>query len=150
MIRPLRSRAGVLLLAALALVFVARPAPAQDRPIEEFVQRVGQMWSAGDVAGLVDLVPPRGSLLLDTGTGTESVNRRHAAAALRALFSERDTQGVRPVRVTLAGGSPPRGFGELSWSFRQRGAPSSQARTVYVGASWESGGWRVTELRVMQ
>ncbi len=146
----IRSWLAVLLLSGTALLLTAAPAHAQDRPIEELVQRVGQMWSAGDVSGLMELVPARGSLLLDTGSGTESVNRRHAAAALRVLFSERDTRIVRPVRVTLAGGSPPRGFGELNWSFRQRGAPAPQSRTVYVGASWENGEWRVTELRVMQ
>jgi hypothetical protein len=143
-------RAGFLALIILVLGASLPPvAPAQDRPLEDFVQQVGQLWNAGDVAAIVALAPPRGSLLLDTGRGLEQVNSRNAGAALRALFGDRETLGVRRVRVTLAGGAPPRGFGELSWSFRARSAPAAQTRTVYVGASWENGAWRLTELRVM-
>jgi hypothetical protein len=133
----------------LLLGGLVAPASAQDRPIEEFIQRVGQLWSAGDAAGLVALTPSRGPIVLDTGGGIESVNSRHAGAALRALFSEHTTVAARPVRVTLAGGSPPRGFGELSWRFRARNGPSVQTRSVYVGAVWEDGAWRITELRMM-
>jgi hypothetical protein len=141
---PLAIMLGLLLLGGLA-----RPASAQDRPIEEFIQRVGQLWSAGDAAGLVALTPSRGPIILDTGGGIESVNSRHAGAALRALFGDHTTVMARPVRVTLAGGSPPRGFGELTWRFRARNAPSVQTRSIYVGALWEDGGWRITELRMM-
>jgi hypothetical protein len=135
--------------ALLFLLGVAAEAPAQDRPIEEFVQRVAQLWSAGDASALVSLAPSRGPILLDTGNGIESVNSRHAGAALRALFGDRETVAARPVRVTLAGGAPPRGFGELSWSYRTRGSPSTQTRSVYVGAAWDGGSWRITELRMM-
>jgi len=135
--------------ALLLLLGGPAAAPAQDRPIEEFIQRVGQLWVAGDVSALVALAPGRGPVLLDTGNGIEAVNTRHAGAALRALFGDRETIAARPVRVTLAGGSPPRGFGELSWSYRTRGAPSAQTRSVYIGAAWEAGEWRITELRMM-
>ncbi|CAN5761372.1 hypothetical protein BH23GEM6_BH23GEM6_28010 [soil metagenome] len=139
----------VLMMGALLFLFGVPAAPAQDRPIEEFVQRVGQLWIAGDASALVALAPSREPILLDTGNGIESVNTRHAGAALRALFGDRETIAARPVRVALAGGSPPRGFGELAWSYRTRGAPSVQTRSVYVGAVWDRGAWRITELRMM-
>jgi hypothetical protein len=134
---------------AVLFLLVASPAAAQERSLQQFIQQAGQLWGDGDVAGLTNLVHGRGPLLLDTGAGTETVSKRNAGAALRALFNERETRSLRPVRVTLAGGTPPRGFGELSWTFRQRGAPAAQTRTVYVGASLEDGAWRLTELRVM-
>ena len=134
-------------LALLAGLVCPAGAASQQRPIQEFVQQVTQLWAAGDAGALVGLAA--GRLLLDTGRGTETVNARHAGAALRALFSDHETVGARPVRITLAGGDPPRGFGELSWSYRTRGASVPQARTVYVGAVWERGEWRISELRVM-
>jgi hypothetical protein len=145
MMRALR-RSFVLLLLSASF---APALGAQDRPIEEFVQQFGRLWIAGDVSGIAALAPGRSPVLIDAGRGMETVQSRHVGAALRSLFSDRETIGVRTVRVTLAGGSPPRGFGELSWSFRPRGAPSSQTRTVYVGASWEDGAWRLAELRLM-
>jgi hypothetical protein len=128
---PIIGRAIRLALPALAAVLfllVASPAAAQERSLQQFIQQAGQLWGDGDVAGLTNLVHGRGPLLLDTGAGTETVSKRNAGAALRALFNERETRSLRPVRVTLAGGTPPRGFGELSWTFRQRGAPAAQTR----------------------
>lgn len=141
---------------ALAVCAVALlsavPARAQQRPpvqLEEFVQQVAWLWNMGDVAALVDLLPLRDRIVLDTGSGTETVQPRHAAAALRALFDARESSAARAVRVTLAGGDPPRGFGELAWSFRTRGAPTSQTRSVFVGAVWQGDAWRINEVRLM-
>ena len=136
---------------AVALL-TALPAGAQQRasvPLEDFVQQVAWLWNMGDVAALVDLLPLRDRIVLDTGSGTETVQPRHAAAALRALFDARESSAARAVRITLAGGDPPRGFGELAWSFRTRGAPTSQTRSVFVGAVWQGDAWRINEVRVM-
>ena len=35
-----------------------------------------------------------------------------------------------------------RGFGELVWTFRVRGAPGEQTRSVYVATRREGGDWR--------
>lgn len=118
-------------------------------PLEPFIQQVARMWSGGDAAGLVSLVAADGQLVLDTGRGTETVNSRHAAAALRALFGDQESVSARPVRITYAGGRPWRGFGELAWAFRARGAPAPQTRSIYVGAVWEGEAWRIRELRVL-
>lgn len=145
------SRVRSLSLAIALVCAAAAPASAQrpSVPLEQFVQQVAWLWNMGDVSALVDLLRQGDRVVLDTGGGTEAVTPRHAAAALRALFDGRETHGARVVRVTLSGGSPPRGFGELGWSYRSRGAPASQNRSVYVGAVWEGSGWRIGELRVM-
>lgn len=138
----------------VALLLGALPARAQEAahaavPLEVFVQQVTHLWSQGDVGGLLELAAEDGRVLLDTGSGTATVNSRHAAAALRALFSDRESVSTRPVRVTLAGGTPVRGFGEVSWTYRSRGAPSAQTRSLYVGAVSTGKGWRLTELRIL-
>jgi hypothetical protein len=140
------------LLATLLLAGGGSPAAAQEAeaPLEAFVAQVAGLWAARDVGGLVDLMPADNRLLLDTGSGTETVNSRHASAALRALFADRTTLRVRPVRITLASSRPARGFGELAWEFRGRGAPGEQSAAVYMGAVWEATGWKISELRIMR
>ena len=139
-------------LAALLLFAIlgARPAAAQRAaPLDQFIREIAYHWSGGDVRAIAELMPEEAQLLVDTGRGTEAVDARHAAAALRSLFSDRESVAVRPQRVTMAGGRPPRGFGEIAWSYRGRGVSSVQTRSVYVGVVWTEAGWRISELRLM-
>jgi hypothetical protein len=137
-----------------ALVLLApRALAAQGRaaPLEAFVSSVARLWTAGDAAGIAALAPEDGRIVLDLGGGqAEAVEARHAAAALRDLFRGRATLSVRAAQVTLAGGEPLRGFGELAWLSRPRGVTDTQSTSVYVGAVWEPAGWRIRELRVLQ
>jgi len=124
-------------------------AQAETPGLDSFLQHVVRIWSAGDVPALLELLPTDNRLLLDTGSGVETANARHAAAALRALFAEGETVGVRAVRATVASTTPMRGFGEMAWSFRPRGAPAEHARSVYIAILWEERAWRISELRIM-
>lgn len=142
-------RTAVLLLVG-GLLAAAGPASAQSpAPLEQFVRRVAYLWEARDVDNLVDLVSDTEAVLLDRGSGSERVNGRHAAAALRALFSDRESISVRPARAAVSGGQPVRGFGELTWVYRARGVPGERTVSVYVGAVWDSGRWRIRELRLL-
>jgi hypothetical protein len=139
----------VLVLVGAAIIGTG-PALAQSpAPLEQFVRRVGYLWEAKDVDNLVDLVSQAEPILLNSGRGTEQVNSRHAAAALRALFSDVESESVRPVKVTVSGGQPVRGFGELFWVYRSRGVTDPQSRSVYVGAVWDGRNWRISELRLL-
>jgi hypothetical protein len=142
---------GAPLLLAVAGLLMAAPLHAQTAPspLERFVGTVAYLWSVGDAEAIAELVPERGQVLLDTGSGSEAVNSRHAAAALRALFGERQGTAAKPVRVTLSGGQPARGFGELTWSFRTRGAPIPRSRTVYLGAVWTGSVLLLDEIRLL-
>lgn len=141
---------GRTLLLVLAGLLVAGPAVGQSpAPLEQFVRRVGYLWEAKDVDHLVDLVSESEPVLLDRGGGTERVNGRHAAAALRSLFADRESVAVRATKATVSGGQPVRGFGELTWVYRARGAPGEQTRSVYVGAVWDGRTWRISELRLL-
>lgn len=144
---------GTLLGALLLSLLLTVPAAAQRTaaaPLDSFIKEVAYLWSGSDARGLAELMPAEAHVLLDTGGGMETVEARHAAAALRALFAERQSLSVRPARITVAGSRPARGFGLLTWSFRSRGSPSPESGSVYVGAVWSDEGWRITELRLMR
>ncbi|MFL5385671.1 MAG: hypothetical protein ACJ8GN_24405 [Longimicrobiaceae bacterium] len=148
----LRSRFLSLLLCTLALL-APRALAAQGRvaPLDGFVAQVARLWQAGDASGIAALAPGDGRIVLDLGNGqAEAVEARHAAAALRDLFRDRTTLSVRAAQVTLAGGEPLRGFGELAWAARARGVSDTESTTVYVGAVWEPAGWRIRELRILR
>ena len=148
----MRRRFLVPLLCMLALL-APRALAGQGRTaaLEGFVGSVARLWAAGDAGGIAGLAPADGRIVLDLGTGDAgAVEARHAAAALRDLFRDRTTLSVRAAQVTVAGGEPLRGFGELAWTSRPRGVTDTESTTVYVGAVWEPGGWRIRELRVLR
>jgi hypothetical protein len=116
-----------------------------------FVATVARHWADGDADALVELAPADGRILLDlAGEGPGEVQPRNAAAALRRLFGQRETVTVRPTGATVSGGTPLRGFGELTWVGRPRGVSETLSSVVYVGAVWEGNGWRIRELRVLR
>lgn len=146
-------RALVLLAALLALVAIPAGARAQERPapLEAFVAQVARLWAAGDAGAIAALAPEDGRILLDVGAdGPGDVQARHAAAALRGLFAGRETVSVRPTQVTISGGDPVRGFGELAWTSRGRGVSDAQAGVVYLGVVWEGRAWRIREIRLLR
>ena len=147
----MRNRLLPTLLCILALLAPRALAAQRNAPLEGFVASVARMWAAGDAGGITGLAPEDGRIVLDLGNGqAEAVEARHVAAALRELFRDRSTVNVRSTQVTIAGGQPLRGFGELSWTSRPRGVSDSETRSVYVGAVWEAGGWKIRELRVLR
>ncbi|HEV2150571.1 MAG TPA: hypothetical protein VGR37_24440 [Longimicrobiaceae bacterium] len=142
------------LLALLLLLAAPATLQAQEKPVaaglESFIARVARLWEAEDAAALAALAPSTGRMVLEVpGEGTGPVQERHAAAALRALFAERQSVAARPGRVTVAGGDPLQGFGEIAWRSRSRGVSAPRASTVYVGAVLDGGEWRIRELRVL-
>ena len=144
----------LLALLALALLLVPGAARAQARPggepLEAFVGRVARLWEAEDAGGVAALAPAGGRMVLEVGgEAAGPVQERNAAAALRALFADHDGVSIRATRVTLSGGEPPQGFGELTWVSRSRGVTVPQTSTVYLGVVREAGGWRIRELRVL-
>jgi hypothetical protein len=146
----MRNRLLLLLTCTLALLAPCALAAQRPAPLEGFVATVARMWAAGDAGGITGLAPADGRIVLDLGNGQAgSVEARHVAAALRELFRDRTTVSVRPTQVTIAGGDPVSGFGQLSWVSRPRGVSDNESTSVYVGAVWENGGWKVRELRVL-
>lgn len=145
-----------ILLALLLMVLAPRGLAAQQQPgsaqsLSAFVANVARLWADGRSDALVELAPRDGRILLDlAGEGPGEVQPRNAAAALRRLFADRETVTVRPTAATVSGGTPLRGFGELTWVARPRGVSETLSSVVYVGGVWEDGAWRIRELRVLR
>ncbi|HEX2091110.1 MAG TPA: hypothetical protein VHG28_01865 [Longimicrobiaceae bacterium] len=142
----------LLLLALLPLVVVS-PLRGQtgrsDQRLEAFIADVAALWREEEASSLAELVPSSGQMVLEIGREAAGpVQERHAAAALRTLFADRESVSIRPTRITVAGGEPLQGFGELSWVSRSRGVTVPQMHTIYVGVVWEGRGWRIREIRV--
>lgn len=130
----------------------ASPLAAQssgNEQLESFVQEVARLWAAEDVDALVERTADSAALLLDIGSGAQTSSGRHTAAALRELFGDRQTLATSAVQVTVADADRPAGFGQLSWTYRDRGAPGDQTRSLYVAVAREGGRWTITELRLM-
>lgn len=140
----------VAVLAMLAWPSAAR-AQSQPAPLDAFVAQVARHWASGDANALAALAPADGRIVLDVGAdGPGAVQARHVAAALRSLFGGRETVNVRPTQVTISGGNPVRGFGELSWNSRVRGVSDPQSSIVYLGVVWEGRAWKIHEIRVLR
>jgi hypothetical protein len=146
-VATLRRAALLLLLAALVL---PRSAAAQDAPrvaLERFMQQVARLWAEGNADALAELAPKSGRLMLDLGAEAGgAVQGRHANAALRSLFSARETASLRASRITVSGAR--HGFGEFHWAYRSRAMSSQQTASVYFGVVWEENAWRIREIRV--
>ena len=140
-----------LLLAVLAPRGLAAQQQGSAQSLSAFVATVARLWADGRSDALVELAPEDGRILLDlAGEGPGEVQPRNAAAALRRLFADRETVTVRPTAATVSGGTPLRGFGELTWVARPRGVSETLSSVVYVGGVWEDGAWRIRELRVLR
>ena len=123
--------------------------PDQHESLQLFFNDFSTLWLEGDVASIVNLIERGRELLLDTGSGTDMATNRHAAAALRELFEQHNTEGLEALETAVAGLNPPSGFGELTWSYRDRGSPARERRSVYVSAVLVDGQWRIRELRLL-
>jgi hypothetical protein len=146
------ARLALFALALLLALFVPGRSSAQEAPapLQNFVAVVARHWAAGDAEAIVRLAAD-GRILLDlAGDGPGEVQARNAAAALRRLFVERESVSMRPTQVTISGGTPLRGFGELTWIARSRGVSETESSLIYIGAVWDGSAWRLRELRVLR
>ncbi len=138
---------------ALLLALLApRAAAAQQQPapLQTFVGGVARLWADGNAEDIVELAA-NGRIVLDlAGEGPGEVQARNAAAALRRLFSDRQTVSTRTTQVAISGGTPLRGFGELTWVARPKGVTDTESSVVYIGAVWDGRAWRLRELRVLR
>jgi hypothetical protein len=145
-------KSGMALAAALLLCLMAAPLHAQrggDATLEALAGQLARFWAGGEAERVAEMIGPDGRVMLDLGAPRAGVQERHVAAALRALFAERESVAARPHRVVNSGGTPPRGFVELAWTSRARGTTAPRTTTVYVGAVLHGDEWRIRELRVL-
>lgn len=140
-------------LAAMPAAFPAAPLAAQEGGAEEalrdLVGSIARSWSRGDATGVLTSSSEEGVRLQLPGAGSSRSSPRRAEAVLRRLLSEADGGRASAGMVSVVGGSPPRGFGELLWESGSPGTPGLVRTVVYLGFQMEDGRWRLTEIRLL-
>jgi hypothetical protein len=122
-----------------------------DQPsLEDAAGRFAGLWSLGDVGRITDLLASEGIRLHLGRVGHNSLPPRQARAALRDFLGEHRSDGVRLDTVSEVGGSPPRGFAEISWETVVLGTSETLHYIVFVGFILEDEIWRISEVRVFR
>ena len=137
----------------LALAFLVRGSPslpAQERgDLEVAARAVAESWQEGRSDDLADRMVAEGIRLHLPTASHPVLPVRLARAALRALHDESGQGPVSVRQLRLLGGSPARGFAEMTWSPLPDGMTEPLRYTVFAGLEQRSDGWRIVEIRVI-
>ena len=140
------TRCAVFSLAALLAVL---PGPAAAQELSEFTQWLTLAWARGDAAGIASLIAESGVSINVEGKPVGPLGTRHAAAALRRLFSDLETVGVTLASKKPQPGDPTRAYLELVWARRARGTTIPRRGAVFIAIVQQDDGWRITDIRVL-
>lgn len=143
-----RRRVRAATLALALLVAGTLPVAAQD--LSAALQRVASSWHRGDAGSIIALAAEGGISLDVDGGSVGPLAGRQAAAVLRRVFDDRESVTAAPRMSRTVGGSPARGFGEITWTTRVRGTTIPERATLFVAFVRERDAWRVTEIRLMR
>lgn len=123
---------------------------AEQPPLDEAAARFAALWARGDAGGIAGLLSGDGVRLQLGQGGYASVGTRQATAAIRDFHNDQRTSRARVLRVSEVPGTPRRGFAELDCGSGEGGGRDASGYAVFVGFIEESGGWRVSEIRVLR
>jgi hypothetical protein len=134
---------------ALALMGVlVGHSPARAQALGSVASSVAGSWGRRDADGIAQLLSPAGVALHLFEESHPAAGVRQARAALAELLERGGS--ARVARVEDLGGSPQRGFAELTWSVRASGSDQGLEHTVFVGFVREGDAWRIGEIRVLR
>lgn len=122
---------------------------AEEASLRDVVSGIARSWGRGDAGGVLADASERGVRLQLAGGGTSPQSQRRAEAVLRRLLEEADGGRVSAGTVSVVGGTPLRGYGELLWESASPGAPGLVRSVVYLGFRMEEGRWRLTDIRLL-
>jgi hypothetical protein len=150
-----RRSAAVLLAVAIGVAAQALPArlgaqeDADEEALRDLVSAIARSWTRGDAEGVLASAAGDGVRLQLPGGGSARQSQRRAAAVLRRLLAGGEGGRAGAGMVSVVGGSPPRGFGELLWESGSPGEPGVVSGVVYLGFRMEDGRWRLHEIRLL-
>lgn len=121
----------------------------QPGDISEAGIALARAWGSGDVDQLVRLFSRQGIHLRLGGLDRPSLSSRLAEAAIRDFLRGFEQGSVHLVRTAPLAGQPQRGFAEFRWQTRVPGTSNAQTQFIFMGLSFEEGGWRVNEVRIL-
>ena len=136
----------ILTLALLGVLVGHSPARAQS--LGAAASAVAGSWSRGDADGIAQLLSRGGVALHLLEEVHPAAGVRQARAAISELLERGG--GARVQRVEDLGGTPQRGFAELSWDVRASGGDPGLKYTVFVGFVREDEAWKIGEIRVLR
>ena len=131
---------------ALCTLLLALPLHAQDP--SQTMERVAAAWHKGDANAITALAARAGISVDVDGRAVGPLGARQAAAVLRRVFDDRESVNAR-ASMTRATGND-RAFGEISWNMKARGTTIPERATIFIALIREDGGWRVSEIRLLQ
>jgi hypothetical protein len=137
-----------LALALMGVLVGHSPLRAQQSGLGAVANAVAGSWSRGDAGRIADVLSDDGVALHLFEESHPAAGVRQARAALSELLEKGGT--ARVTRVEELGGTPQRGFAELSWEVRGPGSDPGLKHMVFVGFVREGGGWRIGEIRVLR
>ncbi|HUG02380.1 MAG TPA: hypothetical protein VML95_10975 [Longimicrobiales bacterium] len=121
---------------------------ADEEALRGLVADIARSWARGDAGGVLSRASEQGVRLQLAGGGSSPQSHRRAEAALRRLLEDADGGRASAGMVSVVGGSPTRGFGELLWE-SGAGMPGLVRTVVYLGFEMEDGRWRLSEIRLL-
>ena len=133
-------------LAALFTLLLALPLHAQDPA--QTMERLAGAWHKGDANAITALAASAGISVDVDGRAVGPLGARQAAAVLRRVFDDRESVNAR-ASMTRATGND-RAYGEISWNMKARGTTIPERATIFIALIREDGGWRVSEIRLLQ
>ena len=134
---------------ALALLgVVVGHSPARAQSLGAAATAVAGSWSRGDADAIAQLLSRDGVALHLFEESHPAAGVRQARAAISDVLERGGSARVQ--RVEDLGGTPQRGFAELSWDVRASGGDAGLKYTVFVGFVREDDAWRIGEIRVLR
>ena len=114
------------------------------------VTRFAQAWVGGDLDTVASLVASEGVHITLDGRDYHVLGRRQAIATLKSFLESRTGVGFDVRRVSELGGTPARGFSDVTWEVVDDESGERLRRTLFLAFVQESGAWRVEDLRVLR
>lgn len=132
-----------------ALAAQTREADRTEEALRDLVSAIARSWARGDASSVLASASDAGVRLHLGDGGSSPQPRKRAEAVLRRLLQDADGGRTSAGMVSVVGGSPERGFGELLWEAGAAGVPGVVRTVVYLGFEMEDDRWRLTEIRLL-
>lgn len=146
----MRARIAVLAAAVLTSAAWMHPGSATGQEPDAVVERVMQAWGGSDTRPLGELLDPRGVHLRLDAEEHSGVSPRQARAALDDVLGRHEPGEIGLLRIEIPQGTPPRGFAELRWVTRPRGAREEVTYIIFLRLELQEDRWWISEIRILQ
>lgn len=136
-------------LLGLLLLALAPGAGAAQAPLPDVLDRLADLWSRAEVAAIAEMVAADGVDVEIEGQSMGALTGRKMVAALRRMFEDRETVGVRSSMSARVVGTDDRAFGELVWDARPPGGTVPERSMVFLALVREADEWRLSQIRIL-